>query len=54
MTSDKVKMSFVLDADGRPVDCLANTRNDANTLVEEVSVMSGLLLRARNGPIICE
>lgn len=37
---DNVKVSFGLDEDGLPVDCLAFERREANELIEEVSFVS--------------
>jgi exoribonuclease R len=37
MMQKKIKVSFKLGEEGKPVDCEAGERNDANVLVEEVS-----------------
>jgi exoribonuclease R len=37
MMQSKIKVSFKLDDEGKPVDCEAYGRSEANVLVEEVS-----------------
>lgn len=42
MTSNKHRVAFVLDDEGRPVDCAAQNRIEANILVEEFMLLANV------------
>ena len=42
MTSNKHRVAFVLDDEGRPVDCAAQNRIEANNLVEEFMLLANI------------